>query len=74
MDQQKFESGTEWKWMPEDSDSWFYEGGNIVQIEDGEPTGFSATVDEITEDGFTITLSTGEQQTHGYVDIFAIFA
>lgn len=73
MDKEKFESGVQWKWMPEDSDYWMHEGGNIVQFVDGELTGFSAVVDEITEEGFTITYPNEETQSHDYIDIF-IFA
>lgn len=73
MDKEKFESGVLWKWMLEDSDYWMHEGGNIVQFVDGELTGFSAVVDEITEEGFTITYPNEETQSHNYIDIF-IFA
>ena len=73
MDKEKFESGVLWKWMLEDSDYWMHEGGNIVQFVDGELTGFSAVVDEITEEGFTITYPNEETQSHDYIDIF-IFA
>lgn len=73
MDKEKFESGVQWKWMPEDSDYWMYEGSNILQYIDGELTGFSAVVDEITEEGFTITYPNEETQSHNYIDIF-IFA
>jgi len=70
MNRENFESGVQWKWMPEDSDYWMYEGGNILQYIDGEPTGFSAVVNEVTEDGFTITYSNEETQSHNYIDIF----
>lgn len=73
MDKEKFESGVQWKWMLEDSDYWMYEGGNILQYIDGELTGFSAVVDKITEEGFTITYPDEETQSHNYIDIF-IFA
>lgn len=73
MNRENFELGVQWKWMPEDSDYWMYEGGNILQYIDGEPTGFSAVVDEITEEGFTITYPNEETQSHDYIDIF-IFA
>lgn len=70
MNRENFESGAQWKWMPEDSDYWMYESGNIVQFVDGELTGFSAVVDEITEEGFTITYPNEETQSHNYIDIF----
>ena len=70
MDKEKFNSGTEWKWMPQDSDIWFYEGGQVVQSVEGELTGFSATVNEVTDSSFTITYPSGETQSHNFVDIF----
>lgn len=70
MDKEKFESGVRWRWMPEDSDYWMYEGGNILQYIDGELTGFSAVVNEITEESFTITYPNEETQSHNYIDIF----
>lgn len=73
MNKENFISGTLWKWMPEDSDCWMYEGGNIVQLIDNNLTGFSALVNETTEEGFSITYPDNETQFHNYIDIF-IFA
>jgi hypothetical protein len=44
MNEEEFYRGTKWKWMPEDSDIWFYKTGQVVQSIGGELTGFSARI------------------------------
>ena len=71
MNEEEFYRGTKWRWMPEDSDIWFYKTGQVVQSIGGELTGFSATVNEVTESSFTITYSGEDSQTYGFFDIFS---
>lgn len=71
MNEEEFYRGTKWKWMPEDSDIWFYKTGQVVQSISGELTGFSATVNEVTESSFTITYLGEDSQTYGFFDIFS---
>lgn len=76
MTKNDFLASAPFKWANEDSDHWFYDSrsNTLKQAIRGKETGVIAIVDDINEDGITVTfqLEIPETQTHPYIDLFEI--